>query len=198
MNIFKTLIIFGAILFLSSTIFSVAKDVEDTDYSSNEPAKSIKAESAEKKKYDYNKTYGPSPIFTIGGGISASPGGWALTSRLDMPYKDDLYIGPVVQYAEGDNQTLMGVTGNIKKIMPSTDPKVVPSIEAGLGVLVDDTKNDNDDNSSSMLTVLGAGFDYILSENVSVGAHGYINNSFDLDHKEFFFTALVGLNIRLY
>lgn len=49
-----------------------------------------------------------------------------------------------------------------------------------------------------MLTVVGAGFDYVLSEKVSVGAHTYINNSFDFDHKEFFFTALVGLNIRLY
>ena len=56
----------------------------------------------------------------------------------------------------------------------------------------------NDDNSSSLLTVLGAGFDYILSDNLSVGAHAYLNNSFDMDHKEFFFTALVGLNIRLY
>jgi opacity protein-like surface antigen len=92
----------------------------------------------------------------------------------------------------------MGVTGNVKKLLPSTDAKIVPSIEAGLGVLIDDTKNDNDDNSSSMLTVIGAGVDYVLSDNVSVGAHGYINNSFDLGHKEFFFTALVGLNIRLY
>ncbi|MDC0897598.1 hypothetical protein OAS31_02585, partial [Desulfobacterota bacterium] len=90
------------------------------------------------------------------------------------------------------------VTGNIKKILPSTNPKIVPSIEAGIGVLVDDREDDNDDNDSSMLTVVGAGFDYVLSEKVSVGAHTYINNSFDFDHKEFFFTALVGLNIRLY
>ena len=192
MNIFKTLIIFVAALFLGTTILTTAKEVQEVDYPSS------KSRSDKKEQFDYNQTYGPSPIFTIGGGASASPGGWALTTRLDMPYKDDLYIGPVVQYAEGDDQTLMGVTGNIKKIMPSADPKIVPSIEAGLGVLVEDKKGNNDDNSSSMLTVLGAGFDYILSENVSVGAHGYINNSFDLDHKEFFFTALVGLNIRLY
>jgi len=199
MNIFKTLFIFIIVTIISSTIISTAKEVENDDYSSSESiSKDVKAETKEKKTFDYNKTYGPSPIFTFGGGMSASPGGWSLTTRLDMPYKDDLYIGPVIQYAEGDDQTLMGVTGNLKKILPSTDPKIVPSIEAGLGVLVDDTKNDNDDNSSSMLTVLGGGFDYVLSDNVSVGAHGYINNSFDLDHKEFFFTALVGLNIRLY
>ena len=61
-----------------------------------------------------------------------------------------------------------------------------------------DKKNDGDDNSSSVLTVAGGGLDYILSDNVSVGVHAYINNSFDMDHKEFFFTALAGLNIRLY
>ena len=108
-----------------------------------------------------------------------------------------MYKRQVVQYVEGDDQTLMGVTGNLKKILPSTNPKVVPSIEAGIGVLVDDREDDNDDNDSSMLTVVGAGFDYVLSEKVSVGSHAYINNSFDFDHKEFFFTALVGLNIRL-
>ncbi|MBT3445630.1 hypothetical protein HN450_02175 [bacterium] len=199
MSIFKTLGIFVAVLFISSTFFSYAKEVQETDYSSDEVStKTEEVKAKEVKKFDYNKTYGPSPVFTIGGGFSASPGGWAVSTRLDLPFKDDLYIGPVVQYADGDDETLMGVTGNIKKILPSTDAKVVPSVEAGLGVLVDDKKNDNDDNSSSLLTVLGAGFDYILSDNLSVGAHAYLNNSFDMDHKEFFFTALVGLNIRLY
>ena len=191
MNIFKTLIIFVAVLFLGTTILTTAKEVEEVDYPSS------KSGSDKKEQFNYNETYGPSPIFTIGGGMSQSPGGWSLTTRLDLPYKDNLYIGPVVQYVEGDDQTLMGVTGNLKKILPSTDPKVVPSIEAGIGVLVDDREDDDDDNDSSMLTVVGAGFDYVLSEKVSVGAHAYINNSFDFDHKEFFFTALVGLNIRL-
>ena len=115
-----------------------------------------------------------------------------------MPYKDDLYIGPVGQFVKGNNQTLVGITGNIKKLLPSTDSKLFPSVEGGLGVLIDDRKNDNDDNSSSFLTVVGGGVDYVISENVSLGVHTYINNSFDMDHKEFFFTALVGLNIRLY
>ena len=75
---------------------------------------------------------------------------------------------------------------------------MIPSVEVGLGVLVDDEDNDNDDNSSSVLTVAGAGFDYVLSDNLSLGAHGYMNNSFDMDHKEIFFTFLVSLNIRLY
>ena len=119
-------------------------------------------------------------------------------TRLDIPWKDDLYIGPVAQYAKGDDETLAGITGNIKKLLPSTDPKMIPSVEVGLGVLVDDEDNDNDDNSSSVLTVAGAGFDYVLSDNLSLGAHGYMNNSFDMDHKEIFFTFLVSLNIRLY
>jgi len=199
MNVFKPIFIFIGILFLSFSIFSTAKEVDETDYSSDEPAQTrVEPGSEVKEKFEYNKTYGPSPMFTIGGGFSASPGGWALTTRLDIPYKDDLYIGPVGQYVKGDDETLAAITGNVKKLLPSTDPRLIPSIEAGLGVLVDDKENDNDDNSSSLLTVAGGGLDYVLSDNVSVGVHAYINNSFDMDHKEFFFTALAGLNIRLY
>ena len=199
MNIFKTISIFIVVFFLTFSIVSTAKETEETDYSSeNEISKQSESASEDKPKFEYNKTYGPSPIFTIGGGFSGSPGGWALTTRIDMPYKDDLYIGPVGQFVKGNNQTLVGITGNIKKLLPSTDPKLFPSVEGGLGVLIDDRKNDNDDNSSSFLTVVGGGVDYVISDNVSLGAHTYINNSFDMDHKEFFFTALVGLNIRLY
>jgi len=202
MDIFKTVCIFIAVLFLSFSIFSTSKEVEQTDYPSGDEtvmeSNQNKSASRSKQKFEYDKTYGPSPIFTIGGGFSASPGGWALTSRLDIPYKDDLYFGPVGQYVKGDDQTLVAVTGNVKKLLPSTDPKLFPSIEAGLGVLIDDEDNDNDDNDSSFLTVVGGGVDYVISDNVSLGVHAYINNSFDMDHKEFFFTALAGLIIRLY
>jgi|MDSW01.2.fsa_nt_gb hypothetical protein len=202
MKLFRSFFIFLTIIFMSVSVHSIAKEEqEQTDYSSE--SKSVndsKAESGSqiKKKFEYNKTYGPSPILSFAAGASASPAGYALMTRLDIPWKDDLYIGPVAQYAKGDDETLAGITGNIKKLLPSTDPKMIPSVEVGLGVLVDDEDNDNDDNSSSVLTVAGAGFDYVLSDNLSLGAHGYMNNSFDMDHKEIFFTFLVSLNIRLY
>ena len=86
MNFFKTLIIFVAALFLGTTILTTAKEVQEVDYPSS------KSRSDKKEQFNYNETYGPSPIFTIGGGMSQSPGGWSLTTRLDLPYKDDLYI----------------------------------------------------------------------------------------------------------
>ena len=105
MNIFKTISIFIVVFFLTFSIVSTAKETEETDYSSeNETSKQSESASEDKPKFEYNKTYGPSPIFTIGGGFSGSPGGWALTTRIDMPYKDDLYIGPVGQFVKGNNQ----------------------------------------------------------------------------------------------
>ena len=73
MNVFKTIFIFIGILFLSFSIFSTAKEVDETDYSSDEPAQTrVESGSEVKEKFEYNKTYGPSPMFTIGGGFSAS------------------------------------------------------------------------------------------------------------------------------
>tara|TARA_Y100001960_G_scaffold324729_1_gene405703 strand:- start:3436 stop:4044 length:609 start_codon:yes stop_codon:yes gene_type:complete len=202
MKLFKSFFIFLTIIFMSVSVHSIAKEeIKQTDYSSeSETIKDSKVKSGSeiKKKFEYNKTYGPSPILSFGAGASASPAGYSLITRLDIPWKNDLYIGPVGQFAKGDGETLAGITGNIKKHLPSTDPKMIPSIEAGIGFLVDDEDNDNDDNSSSFLTVAGAGFDYVMSDNLSLGAHGYMNNSFDMDHKEIFFTFLVSLNIRLY
>ena len=40
------------------------------------------------------------------------------------------------------------LTGNIKKILQSEDPKIIPSVEIGAGVLINDEENNNDDNSS--------------------------------------------------
>ena len=202
MKLFKSFFIFLTIIIMSVSVHSIAKEeIKQTDYSSeSETIKDSKVKSGSeiKKKFEYNKTYGPSPILSFGAGASASPAGYSLITRLDIPWKNDLYIGPVGQFAKGDGETLAGITGNIKKHLPSTDPKMIPSIEAGIGFLVDDEDNDNDDNSSSFLTVAGAGFDYVMSDNLSLGAHGYMNNSFDMDHKEIFFTFLVSLNIRLY
>ena len=202
MKLFKSFFIFLTIIFMSVSVHSIAKEeIKQTDYSSeSETIKDSKVKSGSeiKKKFEYNKTYGPSPILSFGAGASASPAGYSLITRLAIPWKNDLYIGPVGQFAKGDGETLAGITGNIKKHLPSTDPKMIPSIEAGIGFLVDDEDNDNDDNSSSFLTVAGAGFDYVMSDNLSLGAHGYMNNSFDMDHKEIFFTFLVSLNIRLY
>ena len=53
MNIFKTLIIFVAVLFLGTTILTTAKEVEEVDYPSS------KSKSDKKEQFNYNETYGP-------------------------------------------------------------------------------------------------------------------------------------------
>ena len=52
------------------------------------------------------------------------------------------YFSPIVNFSIKIDKK---VKNFFKKLLPSTDAKIVPSIETGLGVLIDDTKNDNDD-----------------------------------------------------
>ena len=101
-----------------------AKEIDD-EYGSETQAETFTSndEDIVKEKFNYNETYGPTPIFSIGGGLSMNPGGYSLDTKLDIPYKDDLYIGPHIYYADSDDETNFGLTGNIKKILESEDPK---------------------------------------------------------------------------
>ena len=46
-------------------------ETQDETFTSND-------EDIVKKKFNYNETYGPTPIFSIGGGLSMNPGGYSL------------------------------------------------------------------------------------------------------------------------
>ena len=121
-----------------------------------------------------------------------------LDTKLDIPYKNDLYIGPHIYYADSDDETNFGLTGNIKKILESEDPKLIPSVEVGVGVLVNDLENNNDDNSSYFLIQLGAGVDRVISDNMSIGVHLYNNYGTDFDDSTNHLTLVAGIQIRLY
>ena len=176
-----------------------AKEIDD-EYGSETQAETFTSndEDIVKKKFNYNETYGPTPIFSIGGGLSMNPGGYSLDTKLDIPYKDDLYIGPQIYYADSDDETNFGLTGNIKKILESEDPKIIPSVEVGVGVLVNDLENNNDDNSSYFLIQLGAGVDRVISDNMSIGVHLYNNYGTDFDDSTNHLTLVAGIQIRLY
>lgn len=176
-----------------------AKEIDD-EYGSETQVETFATEDEDivKKKFNYNETYGPTPIFSIGGGLSMNPGGYSLDTKLDIPYKDDLYIGPHIYYADSDDETNFGLTGNIKKILESEDPKIIPSVEVGIGVLVNDLENNNDDNSSYFLIQLGVGVDRVISDNMSVGVHLYNNYGTDFDDSTNHLTLVAGIQIRLY
>ena len=176
-----------------------AKEIDD-EYGSETQAETFTSndEDIVKEKFNYNETYGPTPIFSIGGGLSMNPGGYSLDTKLDIPYKDDLYIGPLIYYADSDDETNFGLTGNIKKILESEDPKLIPSVEVGVGVLVNDLENNNDDNSSYFLIQLGAGVDRVISDNMSIGVHLYNNYGTDFDDSTNHLTLVAGIQIRLY
>lgn len=176
-----------------------AKEIDD-EYGSETQVETFATEDEDivKKKFNYNETYGPTPIFSIGGGLSMNPGGYSLDTKLDIPYKNDLYIGPHIYYADSDDETNFGLTGNIKKILESEDPKIIPSVEVGVGVLVNDLENNNDDNSSYFLIQLGAGVDRVISDNMSVGVHLYNNYGTDFDDSTNHLTLVAGIQIRLY
>jgi hypothetical protein len=98
MKFYNFFIILLAVIFISSA--GITKDTEDTqseEYSS--VAKDVNDSAEEPKKFNYNETYGPAPLFSIGGGFAIAPGGYNLDTKLDIPYKDDLYIGPHVYYS---------------------------------------------------------------------------------------------------
>ena len=197
MKFYNFFIILLAVIFISS--IGTTKDTEDTqskEYSS--VAKDVNDSAEKPKKFNYNETYGPAPLFSIGGGFAIAPGGYNLDTKLDIPYKDDLYIGPHVYYSSSSDETNFGITGNVKKILESEDPKFIPSIEAGVGILVRDEDNNNDDNSSYFLFQIGAGVDRVISDNLSVGIHLYNNYGTDFDDSTHHLALVAGLQIRLY
>ena len=177
----------------------ITKEI-DNEYESSTEIESVSDDAQDnvKKKFNYNDTYGPTPIFSIGGGFLINPGGYSLNTKLDIPYKDDLYIGPHIYYGDSDDETNFGLTGNIKKILQSEDPKIIPSVEIGAGVLINDEENNNDDNSSYFLIQLGAGVDRVISDNMSFGIHLYNNYGTDFDDSTNHLTLVAGIQIRLY
>ena len=104
----------------------------------------------------------------------------------------------IMEGGSSSDETNFGLTGNIKKVLESEDPKLIPSVEIGAGILVNDEDNNNDDNSSYFLIQIGAGFDRVISDNMSFGIHLYNNYGTDFDDSTNHLTLVAGIQIRLY
>ena len=190
-------ILFFILLIFCVNNIAITKEV-DEEYNSAPSNDTKISETRKNKKFNYDESYGPTPIFSIGGGFLINPGGYNIDTKLDIPYKDNLYIGPHVYYGSSSDETNFGLTGNIKKVLESEDPKLIPSVEIGAGILVNDEDNNNDDNSSYFLIQIGGGFDRVISDNMSFGIHLYNNYGTDFDDSTNHLTLVAGIQIRLY
>jgi hypothetical protein len=144
------------------------------------------------------KAYENRPNLGLGIGFTLDPETFLIGGKLDVPLAYGFSLGPLVQIGLSDDDQLYGFSGNLKYTISIPDaPKLLPSLEAGIGVLVShkDTPRD-DDTEAAFLIVLGGGLDYMITDHIGVGAHVYANPA--IDHGEDFFASfLFGMNFRL-
>jgi len=134
------------------------------------------------------------PSFGLGIGFTVDPETFLMGGRFDVPLAYGFSLGPFVQIGVSDDNTLVGISGNVKYTIPvPEEPKVLPSLEAGAGVLISDQ---HDDTETSFLIVLGGGLDYMITRNIGLGGHVYANPA-PGPGEDFFVSFLFGLNVRL-
>ena len=116
-------------------------------------------------------------------GFTVSPGAFLIAAEALYPLEANvsterirggISVGPLLQIGFTGNHLLLGPTGNVRYTLelPSL-PRLKPYAEGGLGFLV--SKKKGDPTFGSALIVLGGGADYMLRENLGVGARSYLN-----------------------
>ncbi len=140
------------------------------------------------------KAYEGRPTLGLGIGFTVDPETFLIGGKFDFPLTYGFSLGPLVQIGLSDDEQLYGFSGNIKYTISIPEaPKVLPSLEAGAGVLVSDQ---NDDTETSFLIVLGGGLDYMITDHFGLGGHVYANPA-PGPGEDFFVSFLFGVNIRL-
>ncbi|MCZ6690943.1 MAG: hypothetical protein O7H41_15240 [Planctomycetota bacterium] len=116
-------------------------------------------------------------------GFTASPGTFLLAAEVMYPLDSNvstdrirggLSVGPLLQIGFNGNHLLLGPSLNARFTidLPSL-PRLRPYAEAGVGLLI--SKKKDHATFGSALIVLGGGADWMLRENLGVGARSYIN-----------------------
>jgi hypothetical protein len=140
------------------------------------------------------KAYEGRPTLGLGIGFTVDPETFLMGGKFDFPLAYGFSLGPLVQIGLSDDDQLYGFSGNIKYTITIPEaPRVLPSLEAGAGVLVSDQ---NDDAETSFLIVLGGGLDYMITDHFGLGGHVYANPAAG-PGEDFFVSFLFGVNIRL-
>lgn len=144
------------------------------------------------------KAYEGRPTLGLGIGFTIDPETFLIGGKFDLPLAYGFSLGPLVQIGLSDDDKLYAFSGNVKYTFSIPEaPKVLPSLEAGAGVLVSDQdRGKNDDTEASFLIVVGGGLDYMITEHFGLGAHVYANPAAGAG-EDFFVSFLFGVNIRL-
>ena len=145
------------------------------------------------------KAYEGRPTLGLGIGFTVDPETFLIGGKFDFPLAYGFSLGPLVQIGVSDDDTLVGISGNLKYTISIPEaPKVLPSLEAGAGILISDQDRGgrDDDTEASFLIVLGGGLDYMITNHIGLGAHVYANPAAG-PGEDFFVSFLFGVNIRL-
>lgn len=105
-----------------------------------------------------------SPWIASGGlGLTISPTLFMINPQLEYHWKQNLFVGPMVQLGLGD-ATLFTVTGTIRYLF-TQNPQIRPSIEGGLGVGFGSPASSN----VGVHIMMGMGAEYVINSGISVG-----------------------------
>ena len=82
--------LFFILFIVMASNVNFAKEIDD-EYGSETQVETFATEDEDivKKKFNYNETYGPTPIFSIGGGLSMNPGGYSFCLLYTSPSPRD-------------------------------------------------------------------------------------------------------------
>ncbi len=141
------------------------------------------------------------PSVDLGIGFTLAPETFLFGGNFQYPLVSNLSFGPLLQVGVGSDDTLVGISGNFRySFILAEVQRLVPSLEAGAGVLVadqDDSGDDDDsDSSTGFLIALGGGMDYMFTDNFGAGSHIYFNPAFGGD-EDFFFSWFFGIKFNL-
>jgi hypothetical protein len=141
------------------------------------------------------RAYENSPSLGLGIGFTIHPETFLMGGRFDFPLAYGFSLGPLLQVGVSDDDTLVGISGNVKYTVSLPDaPRILPSLEVGAGALISD--RDNDDTEGAFLIVVGGGLDYMITSNLGLGGHVYADPFFG-DETDAFVSFLFGLTFRL-
>jgi len=114
-----------------------------------------------------------------GGGVTVDPTMGAIQAQVNYYVTDEVSFGPMAQYEFSGDDWAAGFSGQAKYSAILANNKVVrPYGQVGVGFLryrVD--RWDEDDTKTTYLFPVGGGFEFKLSDQLSLDANGIVNIS---------------------
>lgn len=128
--------------------------------------------------------------FSTSVGFTTNPDSTLVGLEYSFFVKDRFSVGPLLQMGFDDDYYIVAPTINFKMFFDVNEPRLNPYLNAGIGmVYINVDHNPGDNDGMGLLLNLGAGVDYQLSENLSLGTNvlcNFIPN--DVMSENFFFS----------